>query len=59
MFKATLSTVRDGFSYEREQVLTRGWIEFMEQLEYAMLRVSDGNPDSVLIKFERPANDRD
>jgi len=59
MFKATLSSVRDGFSYEREHVLARGWIEFMEQLEHAMLRVADSNPDSVLIKFERPANDRD
>ncbi len=59
MFKATLSSVRNGFSYEREQVLERGWITFMGELEAAILRLSDENPDSVLIKIERPANDRD
>lgn len=59
MFKATVSSVRDGFSYEREQILTRGWIDFMGQLEAAMLLISNENPDSVLIKIERPANDRD
>ena len=59
MFKATFSTVRGGFSYERERVLRSDWTEFMEELEDAILRLSDENPDSLLIKFERPANDRD
>lgn len=54
MLTATVSTVRAGFSYERGQIVAQDWPDFMRQLEASMRQLADENPDSVLIKMERP-----
>lgn len=52
---AAVSSVRDGFSYERERIFASDWEDFVRQLGAAMRRVADENPDSVVVKMDRPA----
>jgi len=54
ILKATLSTVRNGFSYERDRIAAWDWDDLTAKLRESMERLSNENPDSVLIKLERP-----
>lgn len=52
---ASVSAVRGGFSYERFRLDANGWPDFMTKLESAMRALADENPDSILVKMERPS----
>lgn len=53
MFKATVMSVREGFSMVRDEIYCRGWAEFMEKVEIGLCELQNENPDSVLVQFER------
>lgn len=54
ILKAKISTVRDGFSYDRGDIESPDWPEFSRRLEDIVRQLSSENPDSILIKMERP-----
>jgi hypothetical protein len=51
---ATVSTVRAGFSYERTKIVASSWPDLSAQLEQAIRQLLDENPDSILVKMDRP-----
>jgi hypothetical protein len=54
MLNASIRTVRDGVPTERERITATDWPELSAKLEQATLRLSGENPDSIVIKLDRP-----
>lgn len=55
MLQATVSSARHGFSYERARFTAWDYQDFMARLESEIRLLSTENPDSILIRMDRPA----
>jgi len=52
--RASVSTVRNGFSYPRADIGAKDWPDLSRAIEAEIRTLSHENPDRIVITLERP-----